>query len=168
MPIREAVSADLSSIIDIYNAAIATGHSTAETEPVTLKSRIDWFNTHSPKRYPLWVMEQGLDVVAWASLEPFRSNQRAFRHSAEISVFVDPQRQRQGLGRSLCWRLMEHSANLAIHTLIAVYFDHNDGARKLFRRLGFSEECHLTRVVELNGLSQGVYITSYRLPSEED
>lgn len=167
MPIREAVSADLSSIIDIYNAAVASGQATAETEAVTLKSRIDWFNTHNPKRYPLWIMEQGLDVVAWASLEPFRSDQKTFRHSAEISVFVAPQWQRQGLGRSLCWRLIEHSANLAVRTLVAVYFDHNDGARRLFRRLGFSEACHLTQVAELQGLSRGVYIASYRLPSEE-
>jgi len=167
MTIREAVSADLSSIVGIYNAAVAEGVSTADTEPVTLKSRIPWFDAHSAKRYPIWVLEQHLDVVVWASLEPFRGTQRAFRPSAEISVFVAPHMQRQGLGKNLCWRLMEHAPSLGIQTLVAVYFDHNDGARKLFSRLGFGEVAHLPRVAELKGLSRGVYMASYRLPTDE-
>lgn len=167
MAIREAVSSDLSSIVSIYNAAVASGISTAETEPVTMKSRMSWFDAHDPRRYPIWVMEKDLDVVAWASLEPFRSTQLAYRHSAEMTIYVDPHRQRQGLGRTLCWRLIEHCGELGIKNLMAVYFDHNDSARKLFSRLGFNEVCHLTQVVELKGLSRGLYIASYRLPVEE-
>lgn len=168
MVIREAVSADLSSIIGIYNATIAEGSPTSDTEPVTLKSQIPWFDAHSTRRYPIWIVEQNLDVVAWASLEPFRGRQPAFRPSAEINLFVAPHMQRQGLGRTLCWRLIEHCPSLGIKTLIAVYFDHNDSARKLFSRLGFSEVAHLTGVAELKGLSRGLYIARYHLPVEED
>jgi len=56
MNIRNAELADLEEIIQIYNAAIPGRMATADTNPVTLKSRLEWFRGHS-QHYPLWVLE---------------------------------------------------------------------------------------------------------------
>jgi L-amino acid N-acyltransferase YncA len=30
---------------------------TADTEPVSVESRIEWFHKHTPEKRPLWVIE---------------------------------------------------------------------------------------------------------------
>ena len=55
MQIRLAIEADLSAIVDIYNAAIPTRLATADLEPITVESRLPWFRSHGD-RYPVWVI----------------------------------------------------------------------------------------------------------------
>ncbi len=58
MSIRHAVEYDLPRIVEIYNAAIPTRSSTADTETVSVASRKAWFFRHEPDRRPLLVYEQ--------------------------------------------------------------------------------------------------------------
>jgi L-amino acid N-acyltransferase YncA len=46
--LRDATPADLPAIVDIYNQAIPGGWSTADTVPVTVESRREWFAKFSP------------------------------------------------------------------------------------------------------------------------
>ena len=57
--IRDAIEADLSAIVEIHNAAIASGISTAQLEPVTVEDRRKWFRAHSTAQYPIWLAELG-------------------------------------------------------------------------------------------------------------
>ena len=57
MNIRDAHEADLPSIVEIYNASIPGRAATADTEPVTVQSRRQWFAEHDPSSRPLWVLE---------------------------------------------------------------------------------------------------------------
>lgn len=54
---RAAHRGDLSQIVGIYNSTIPTRMVTADTEPVTVESRIRWFEEHTPTFRPLWVIE---------------------------------------------------------------------------------------------------------------
>jgi phosphinothricin acetyltransferase len=87
MVARDAVTADLPVIVDIYNAAVATRVSTAQLEPVTVESRRDWLNEHSPDRYPFWVLEMGGSVAGWLTFKAFLPR-CAYRGTAEISGSV--------------------------------------------------------------------------------
>jgi phosphinothricin acetyltransferase len=55
MQIRVAVEADLSAIIQIYNAAIPSRLATADLEPISVESRRTWFRSHGD-RYPVWAI----------------------------------------------------------------------------------------------------------------
>ncbi|MDZ4938569.1 N-acetyltransferase, partial [Clostridium perfringens] len=50
-----AVKEDLPAIVDIYNSTISGRKVTADLEPVTVESRIEWFEEHSNDFRPLWV-----------------------------------------------------------------------------------------------------------------
>ena len=47
---RNATLEDLPTIVDIYNSTIASRMVTADTEPVSAESRIQWFKEHSPEK----------------------------------------------------------------------------------------------------------------------
>src|SRR5207302_10526597 len=103
MKIRDAVESDLPAIIKIYNAAILTRIATAQLEQVTLEERRGWLNEHSPDRHPFWVLEIDRKIAGWLTLKPFLPR-CAYRGTAEVSVYVDQQFRRRGVGRTLLGR----------------------------------------------------------------
>jgi len=68
MVIRTATIKDLPAINEIYNLAIPSGISTADTESITMKERKKWFKKHKPEKYPVFVAELDDKVVGWISL----------------------------------------------------------------------------------------------------
>ena len=66
---RDALETDLAQIVAIHDEAIPGRQATADTEPVSVVSRLPWFAEHSPARRPLWVAERGGLVVGWLSFQ---------------------------------------------------------------------------------------------------
>ena len=58
MQFRNANSSDLPLIVEIYNSTIASRLVTADTEPVSVESRINWFEAHNADTRPLWIIEE--------------------------------------------------------------------------------------------------------------
>ena len=59
MTIRNAEEQDLARVVEIYNAAVPSKRSTADTEPVSIASKSEWFRKHNPERRPLLVYLSG-------------------------------------------------------------------------------------------------------------
>ena len=57
MYIRNAVEADLRAIVTIYNASIPSRLATADLNPVSVESRLEWFYQHSSTSRPILIME---------------------------------------------------------------------------------------------------------------
>src|SRR5260370_5803474 len=55
--IRNATETDLPAIVDIYNQSIPGGWSTADTNPITVADRVEWFRKFDPAKRPIWVAE---------------------------------------------------------------------------------------------------------------
>ncbi|MCC8133486.1 MAG: hypothetical protein LUG96_14305 [Tannerellaceae bacterium] len=53
---RNAIRTDLPEIVAIYNSTVPSRIVTADTKPVTVESRIAWFEEHTPEKdlYGLW------------------------------------------------------------------------------------------------------------------
>src|SRR6266568_8789855 len=100
MNIRDAVEADLPTIVDIYNATVPTRVVTAELEPTTVEARLSWFREHSPEQYPFWIAESDGRVIGWLDFKKFLPRS-AYRGTAEISVYVDEKLRRRGVARRL-------------------------------------------------------------------
>lgn len=45
----DAKISELEKIVEIYNSTVPSRVVTADTEPVTVESRVKWFNDHSPE-----------------------------------------------------------------------------------------------------------------------
>lgn len=50
---RNATITDLKSIVSIYNSVIASRMVTADLEPVSIESKMNWFHDHNATNCPL-------------------------------------------------------------------------------------------------------------------
>lgn len=160
--VRDAVEADLPAITEIYNQTIPGRMVTADTEPVTVESRIPWFQAHNPTTRPLWVvLEQGR-VCAWLSLNSFHSRP-AYYPTAEVSIYVAESHRRQGLGRGLLERAIAHAPECQVSTLVGLIWAHNGPSLKLFSEFGFTSWGNLPRVAILDGVERDLIIVGRRV-----
>lgn len=162
MKIRDAVEADLSVIVDIYNAAIPGRMATADLEPISVESRIVWYQEHQLQTRPVWVMELDNQIVGWMSFQVFHGR-AAYQRTAELSIYIHPDYQRQGIGKKLLAEAVHRSPSLGIKALVALIFAHNQPSLKLFEYFEFQQWGYLPRVADLDGLERDLVIMGRHL-----
>jgi L-amino acid N-acyltransferase YncA len=160
--IRHATQADLARVVAIYNQAVPGRMATADTEPVSVAARREWFRAHSAERNPLWLMEDGGRVVGWISLHEFYGRP-AYAATKEVSVYVDSADQRRGFARALLTHAVAQAPGLGIRTLLGIIFSHNTPSLDLFHSFGFERWGELPRVATLDGVERSVSILGRRL-----
>jgi phosphinothricin acetyltransferase len=162
MTIRNATEVDLPAIVEIYNASIPSRAATADTEPVSVKSRRHWFRDHDPEQRPLWVAVSDEIVTGWLSFQSFYGRP-AYHATAEISVYVDPAWQRKGIGQELLTKAIRQAPRLGLKTLLAFIFGHNQASLNLLESFGFQRWGVLPRVAELDGIERDLIILGRRI-----
>ena len=160
--IRLARVDDLPAVVSIYNSSIPGRLATADTEPVTIDERREWFSAFDPERRPLWVLEDGGEVRAWLSLRSYYGRP-AYHRTVEAAVYVAPAHQRRGYAGRLLAHALEAAPGLGIATLLALVFAHNQPSVALFMRHGFAGWGRLPRVAELDGVERDLLILGCRL-----
>lgn len=161
MPIRDAQTADLPRIVEIYNAAIPGRQATADTAPLTVVSREPWFREFDPERRPLWVLERPAAICGWLSLRSFYGRP-AYQATVEAAVYTAPEALRTGVGAELIAHTVAAAPRLGIRTILAFVFGHNGPSLALFRRCGFRDWGKLPRVAELDGVERDLLILGLR------
>lgn len=162
MTIRTAIESDLPAIVAIYNAAIPGRMATADLEPVSIESRLGWFQAHSANHRPIWVKEVNQAVVGWLSFKSFYGRP-AYNSTAEISIYIQPNYQQTGLGRQLLSQAISESPSLGLKTLLGFIFAHNQPSLKLFKNLGFEDWGYLPKVAELDGIERDLIIAGRKI-----
>jgi L-amino acid N-acyltransferase YncA len=160
--IRNACLEDLTTIVDIYNASIPSRMATADLEPVTVASRLDWFHTHTPDRRPLWVLELDGKIGGWLSFRPFYGR-AAYIHTAEVGIYISPDYQHQGWGSKLLSHAIASSPDLAIETLLGFIFAHNQPSLQLFTQQGFVRWGFLPGVATLDDRQRDLVILGKKI-----
>ncbi len=158
---RLAARADLDRIVEIYNATIPSRRVTADTEPVSVASRVAWFEDHNPRLRPLWVIELDGRVAAWLSFSSFYGRP-AYNKTAELSVYVDAYFRNRGLGGYLLGQAIAHAPALEVDTLLGFIFGHNQPSLRLFEQAGFAKWGELPRVALLDGVERDLVIVGRR------
>ena len=162
MIIRDAANGDLQAIVEIYNDTILTRLATAVLEPVAGAERAGWLPRHGPDRRPLWIAEIDGEVPGWLGFEPFYCRP-AYRHTAEISVYVARSGAGAGVGASLLGQALRRRPELGLSTLLDFGFAHNEASIALFAGSGFQRWGHLPRVAELDGLERDPLVLGHRV-----
>jgi L-amino acid N-acyltransferase YncA len=162
MTIRDATEDDLPAIVAIYNASVPGRTATADTEPVSIADRRNWFRAHHPDRRPLWVAIEDEVVAGWLSFQSFYGRP-AYHATAEISVYIARGRQRKGIGRELLAKAIERAPLLGLKTLLGFVFGHNEASLHLFENYGFQRWGVLPRVAELDGVERDLIILGRRI-----
>jgi L-amino acid N-acyltransferase YncA len=165
--IREATEADLPALVDIYNQSIPAGWSTADTKPITVADRVEWFRKFDPFRRPIWVAEVDGRVVATVYVSSFFHDRPAYAATAEVSVYVATAYHRRGIGRWLKQFVIEQCPRLGVTTLLSGHFDHNQATPRINESLGFQRLAHLTEIAMVQGQKRGLIIWALRIPPKE-
>jgi phosphinothricin acetyltransferase len=155
MNIRIAKFEDLVAIVDIYNQAIAVGQKTADTKPVTIVDRKQWFKDHGAEKYPILVAEDGDVIIGYLSVSAYRPGRHALRYTAEVSYYVHFEHHRKGVASNLLQYVVGMCPSLQIKTLFAILMDSNQGSIKLLEKYGFEKWGHMPRVAEFDKIEVG-------------
>lgn len=160
---RNATENDLPVIVAIYNSIIAGRMVTADTEPVSVESRVKWFNDHQPEKHPLWMVENETgEIVGWASFQKFYGRP-AYDATAEISIYLDEKQRGKGYGKTILQYCMDKAPQYHFKTLLGFIFSHNLPSMKLFTQLGFEEWGHFPNVATLDGVERSLSILGKRV-----
>ena len=159
---RQATREDLPSIVEIYNATIPSRLVTADLEPVSIESRIEWFEQHKPDFRPLWVAEQDGHIAGWLSFSTFYGRP-AYNKTAELSLYVGESFRSRGLGSYFLAQAIAHAHSLRIDRLLGFVFAHNQPSLELLGKFGFERWGELPGVTLLEGVERDVIILGRRV-----
>ncbi len=144
---RTASLADAEAVAVIYNQGIADRVGTFETDPRTKEQIESWFNG----RHPIVVVEDGGEVVAFASTSSYR-NRPCYARVAEFSVYVARNRRGTGAGRLAMTALLDAAETAGFWKLISRIFPENAASRALMAKVGFREVGVYRRHGKLDGV----------------
>ncbi|ORX62302.1 acyl-CoA N-acyltransferase [Hesseltinella vesiculosa] len=135
----EATEADLPAILEIYNERVRNSTSLLVYDPVPLDNRKTWLLDAQAKGYPVIVAKDKntKETVAYASLGQYRPH-NAYILAAEVSVYVDQNHHRRGLGRLLLEELIRIGQQMKLRSLIASITSENAPSIQLFEKYQFT------------------------------
>ncbi|MEM6798648.1 MAG: N-acetyltransferase family protein [Planctomycetota bacterium] len=167
LTVRDFTPDDEAAIVAIHNAAIPGRMASAYLAPVTVAQRRAWFDAHSPDRRPLWVVcdsEQSGAVIAWGCLTDY-SPRPAYAITAEVSLYITPKRQGEGLGPWLMQRLLDACPRLGVERVVSLVFDHNTPSLRMHEKLDFERWGLLPGVCDMDGQRRDVVVLGKRITS---
>ena len=135
--IRDASTADLPIISEIYRESVLTGISSYELEPPSDEEMASRFAGITGQNYPYIIAEdESGKVLGYAYASPFRTRP-AYRYLAEDSVYVAADARGMGVGSALLDALMSATADLGIRQMIAVIGGASAASIAVHEKAGF-------------------------------
>ena len=158
-----AVIEDLVEITNIYNSTISSRLVTADTEEVTVASRLNWFYEHNQEKRPLWMVHnKNNELIGWVSFSSFYGRP-AYSGTAEISIYLHEDHRNMGYGKAILEYCILEAKNFEIKTLLAFIFKHNTPSISLFKKLNFEEWGVLPNVAVMDNNEYSLCILGKRI-----
>lgn len=142
--IRKAIISDLARITEIYNWAVANTTASFDITGQTVEQRAIWFS-HYGDRHPLVVYEIDGYVVGYACLSEYRTKE-GYKDTCELSVYIDPEYHRRGIGFELMEYIIEVGKELGFHVIMSGITADNEISIKMHEKLGFVLCGHMKEV----------------------
>lgn len=157
-----AQQTDLPIIVATYNSTVASRLVTADLEPVSIESKQTWFDAHSAKIRPLWIVEVDGTYAGWMSFNSFYGRP-AYDGTVEVSIYLEESARGKGLGKACLEKAFASCAELHIKTLLGFIFDHNEPSLQLFYKMGFEKWAHLPKIANMIDAERGLIILGKRI-----
>ena len=139
--IRAVVTADAEAIARIYNYYVTDTIVTFEEEPVSpgeIEARISGVLSAS---LPWFVAVRAGEIVGYAYASPWRER-RGYRFSVEVTVYLDPDHGRSGIGSKLYAELLPTLKSAGFHSAMGGIALPNEASVRLHERFGFEKVAH--------------------------
>ncbi|UCM91438.1 GNAT family N-acetyltransferase [Streptomyces marincola] len=163
--VRPARTGDLPAVAGIHRHYVLHSVATFEEEPHSVARWRARYDELSRLGLPFLVADADGGVAGYACAGPWRPKP-AYRHTAEVSVYLAPGRTGRGLGTALLGRLVEDCAAAGLHSLVAVIAEPGgDASVALHRRLGFTPAGRLAEVGYKHGRLLDTALMQLLLPA---
>jgi L-amino acid N-acyltransferase YncA len=117
---------------------------------VSVESKKDWFESHSPNKRPLWIVLLDDTYAGWMSFNSFYGRP-AYEGTVEVSIYLDETFRGKGLGKACLQKAISAAPGYNIHSLLGFIFGHNTTSLNLFYAFGFEKWAHLPEVADMEG-----------------
>ncbi len=136
--IRDSAVTDLPAITEIYQHAVLHGNASFEVDPPDISEMSRRREGILAGGYPYLVAERAGRVVGYAYAGAYRPRQ-AYRFTVENSIYVAPDQQGAGVGRTLLPSLISCLEQSGFRLIVAVIGDSANAASiTLHARCGFT------------------------------
>ena len=145
--IRDARTADLPAVREVYNYYVANSTVTFDEDAMTLREWKSKFAYLHKLGLPFLVAESPTgQLLGYALVAPWKQK-RAYRFTVENSIYLGPAAAGKGLGRALLAELIERSKAAGLKEMIAVIADQGaEASIALHEKFGFTEIGRMGRV----------------------
>jgi L-amino acid N-acyltransferase YncA len=141
--IRPATTGDAQAICAIYNHYVLNSTITFEERPVPPAEMAD--RIHETLTSLPWLIWEDSAIHGFAYASKWKGR-CAYRHSAEVTVYVDPKFTRHGIGSRLYEALLADLRQRNFHAVIGGIALPNPASIALHERLGFHKVAHFEQV----------------------
>jgi L-amino acid N-acyltransferase YncA len=154
--IRRMSKNDWEQVRFIYEAGIATGNATFETQAPTYEKWVA--SAHADCCF---VADNGTNVLGWCKVSPV-SDRCVYAGVAEVSIYVHPDAKGKGVGNALMKKLIHCSEEQGFWTLQAGIFPENIPSLHLHKKHGFRVLGRRERIGKMNGIWRDVFLLERR------
>lgn len=159
---HDATLEDLPFIVDVYNSTIAGRQVTADTVPVSVESRLEWFYQHNPNNRPLWLIKYQDRPCGWISLSSFYGRP-AFYKTVEISLYLHQDFRGKKIGQFMVDKIEQFAKQAGIEAIFSYVFRHNLPSVNLFKKMQYQQWGLLPKIAELDNVQRDLVILGKRL-----
>ena len=157
----DATLDDLPFIVEVYNSTIASRQVTADLQPVSVESRIAWFEQHNPQKRPLWLIKYQNQPCGWVSLSSFYGRP-AYDKTVEISLYLHQDFRGKKIGQTTVAQIEAFAKQAGIDAILSYVFGHNIPSIKLFEKMHYRQWALLPKIAELDGVKRDLIILGKR------
>lgn len=143
--IRLAEVTDAAAIASIYNPYIANTTITFEEQLLSAEQIAQRIRDIHVAGLPWLVAEDGAQVVGYAYASAWKARS-AYRHSVEVSVYLQDQAQGKGWGSRLYETLFSALKERQVHVAIGGIALPNPGSVALHEKFGMKQVAHFEQV----------------------
>jgi L-amino acid N-acyltransferase YncA len=145
MTVRHARLDDAGPVSRIYNHYVASTVVTFEEDPVSAGAMADRIEEVRSASLPWLIAEADGIVVGYAHASKWKGR-CAYRFSAEVTVYLDPEHTARGVGSRLFERLLAELRESGFHAALAGIALPNDASIALHEKFGFRKVAHFEQV----------------------
>ena len=140
---------DLQIVKEIYDYYIEHSVSTFHTNPITIAELKEGIFIDHPV-YQSFLILKDDEVCGFCYLTQYKKRQ-AYDRTAELSVYLKPGYQREGIGKTVLQHLEEIARRVGIKVIIGVITATNITSIALCEKLGYEKCAHFKQVGEKFG-----------------
>jgi L-amino acid N-acyltransferase YncA len=161
--IREMLQSDWDRVAYIFATELEKGYSNFDTECPSYEA---WDKSHHKDCRFVYITDD--KVVGWIAISP-TSSRCAFLGSVEVSIYIDQDYHRRGIGTALMKALIAEAQKKGYWSLYSVIFSINQGSIALHKKCGFREIGYRERIAKDRfGVWQNVTLMELRLEDPEE